>query len=153
MNQEMDLRKRRVCRCAGVSRVMNTSEFCHWSGPGICSVCVDNLAALTKSDTTEPFDINSAFVSIASAAKYFLTGGDEHIWIYLLSGNKLHFHYKKVVILDRYYVADYCCRSILAGLSNRAWGRLGVNIAVAVFEAKDDYAEFERGIFDGLFYS
>jgi hypothetical protein len=81
------------------------------------------------------FDIEAAYESIAAAAALYSNKGNLHVWIYLVDG-KIHCHTCELHILTRFLVANYRCQTILKGLSDHEWKKLGQKIASVYYKEK-----------------
>lgn len=88
-----------------------------------------------ESSITQNFKINQAYITISAAAALYLNKGHKHIWIYL-KDNMLKFFPVEFDTMSEFYVGHFRCQNILDGLSDRAWNKLGLNLARKLLEQK-----------------
>jgi hypothetical protein len=72
-------------------------------------------------------NIEDAYETIAAAAALYSSKGNLDIWIYLVEG-KIHCHTCELRVIERFFVAHYRCETLLKGLSNHEWLKLGNKI-------------------------
>ncbi len=90
---------------------------------------------MINTSVTQNFKINQAYIVISAAAALYRNKGDKELWIYL-KDDKIKFFPVEVHTMSEFYVGHFLCQKILDGLSDKAWNKLGRDLARRLLEQK-----------------